>query len=292
MTRRELWRGQIISLLFWLKSKFITLLSCLKRQFFTLLSFSLVVGAGLLVYNYYPITTLEPITAESAETINFLELVVPAVFSAVLAILYLRMSGTQRRQTEIQDIQTKLQEAEQKPIINVHSLDATADSVLIELENVGSGTAENISIVAHIYINGLDAERAIKEPLHRNFLVREGSDPFIRSIGSGQKSRFSGRVYLPSKQYDGFDETFSSGLESAFEGISTDTFYLQFELQYEHNIPNKKRARQFITPLRASASRGYTLEDVIKGGTSAPEELRTILQSNDSSLREPTVLNL
>jgi len=244
------------------------------------------------LYQYLP----SPISAEDASSVSFLEVVVPGISSFVLALLYVNMSGIQAQQARLQDTQKEIQEAEHEPHLNVHDIDPDGDTVSLELKNVGEGLAKELSVTAHLYAQELGTEGinySIEEPNYQNRLFKKDSGNLITSLSSGESGIFSTKIYLPSQQYKGFDEAFNSVLRNIDDRTQNtiDELYLQFEVQYSHDMPDKGRAHQFLQPFKVSLDQGYYVEDLMSADMSVPTEIRTILEAEGNSLRVPQTIH-
>ncbi|WP_155119461.1 hypothetical protein [Halomicrobium katesii] len=256
---------------------------------YSILIIFLLAAAGLIIYihPFWP----SQISKESAKPMDLLRVIIPGLFSASLVVLYFNMSKIQKEQSSIQKTQMKLDRAEREPLINVKAIKADGDIATVTLENIGAGLADQLSIVSHIYIPSHDDDSdsiSIGEPRYDNQLNKtKGS--FIRSVKSGSEADFSAELYLPSQEFDDFDEVFSSVLRRLDDNdsISTEDVYMQFEIQYDHRIPDKGIGRQFLPPMKITLDKGQQLEDILNGDSDVHNEVQSILKSKDNTLRAP-----
>lgn len=250
-----------------------------------------------LIWYIYPLS-LPPdqISDKNADPGLLLRTAVPAITSLLLVALYTNMSNIQSQQTDIQDIQKDIQEAQHRPKLNISEVGVTRDSITLTITNAGESVAEDLALAVHLYIltSGKDNQGiSVGEPSHQNRLVdTEGG--FISSLGPRQTREFSTNVYVPSREFPEMDEGFSAFLKSLESEIddrneSIERVYLQFEVQYTHQMPEKGPARQFVRPIAGNLTNGYTLEDLVSDDNRGTNEIFSILNRDTTTLRVPQV---
>lgn len=259
----------------------------LAIAFFILLSIS-ILAIGYL----YPVPYL-PSPEEPASAGDLLAAVVPGVFSLLLAALYWDMAGIQERQVGLQDTQNKIDRASREPHINVTNIEANGDIVTFKLKNIGEGIAKQLSVVAHLYVRRIDEDAiSIGEPNYRNQLTMTDSGNLITSLESGRNHTYSTEIYLPSGEYRDLDEKFKSVIEEIKRTAADDIsdVYLQFEIQYDHQMPDRGRGKQYLQLMEVSLDNGSTVEAVLSSGTTAQEEIQSILTTPENTLKTPTTM--
>lgn len=237
----------------------------------------------------YPIPSF-PSPEQPAGAGDLLAAVVPGVFSLLLAALYWDMTGIQERQVSLQETQNKIDRASREPHINVTNIETKNDIVTFELKNIGEGIAKRLSVVVHLYIRRID-ENAIQigEPNYKNKLTMTDSGNLITSLESGKGHKYSTEIYLPSREYEDLDERFSSVINKIKRTAADDIsdVYLQFEIQYNHQMPDRGRGKQYLQPMKVSLDDGSTVEAVLSSGTTAQEEIQSILTTPENTLKTP-----
>lgn len=256
-----------------------------KISIISLILFSLVAIGYLYPVPFFP----SPETPAGAG--DLLAAVVPGVFSLLLAVLYLDMTGIQSRQVSLQETQNEINRASREPHINVTNIETDGDIVTFELKNIGEGIAKRLSVVAHLYIRRIDEDAiAIGEPNYRNRLTMTNSANLINSLESGEDHEYSTEVYLPSWQYADLDEKFKSVIHKIRNSTSDDIsdVYLQFEIQYDHQMPDRGRGKQYLQPMEVSLGNGSTVDAVLSSRNTAQGEIQSILTTSENTLNKPT----
>jgi len=223
---------------------------------------------------------------------EFLKVVVPSSFSFTLVMLYYLMSGTQSKQAKLQETQKDLDRVEHKPILNVESMEFTRDVVEFKLDNIGNGVAEDLEVNTHLYFKTVGPSEdgiSIGPTQFQNQLVRTDSGHFTTSLGPNETHPFSATIYLPSQSHNDFDEKFSSVLRTVFNENNNlhGAVYLQFELQYSHQMPEQGRARQFLQPFKIDIEGEYLLENLMAGSSTTLAEEPFVFKSPNSTLQVP-----
>jgi hypothetical protein len=264
-----------------------------KKPLAILLAIILLIVTSIILIGYLYPAPYFPSPQEPAGAGDLLAAVVPGVFSLLLAVLYWDMTGIQERQVSLQETQNQIDRASREPHINVRNITANNDTVTFELKNIGEGIAKRLSVVAHLYIRRIDeGSISIGEPDYRNQLTMTDSNNLITSLESGERHEYSTNIYLPSRAHKNLDEQFNSVISKIKSTASDDIadVYLQFEIQYDHQMPDRGRARQYLQLMRVSLDRGSTVEAVLSSGTTAQEEIQSILSTPENTLKTPMTL--
>jgi hypothetical protein len=263
----------------------------IKRAGFGL-AITILLGISVAAIMYlYPVPYFPYSPEEPAGAGDLLAAVVPGVFSLLLAGLYFDMTGIQGRQVELQKTQNKIDRAAREPHINVTDIEPDSDIVAFELKNIGDGIAEDLSVVAHLYIRRIDEDPiSIGEPIHRNQLTLTGSGNLITSLESGEKQEYSAEIYLPSQEHEELDEKFRSVINNIIDESADDfsDIYVQFEIQYGHQMPDRDRGKQYLQPMKVSFDRGPTVENVLSSSSTAQDGIQSIISTSDNTLHVPT----
>lgn len=252
----------------------------------------ILIGASLAAIGYLYPNPYFPYSPENpAGAGDLLAAVVPGIFSLLLAVLYLDMTGIQGRQVDLQETQNKIDRASREPHINVKFIDTSDDIATFKLKNIGEGIAKRLSVVAHLYIRRIDEDPiSIGEPNYPNQLIMTGSGNQIKSLEPGETHDYSTEIFLPSQEYEELDEKFKSVIDKIKETAEGDIsdVYLQFEIQYDHQMPDRGRGKQYIQLMEVSLDDGSTIDAVFSSRSTAEDGIQSIMSASENTLNIPT----
>ena len=202
---------------------------------------------------YFEIGPLSGNTSKVAQTVGTFG---PLLFSGFLFWAYVGMTEIKERQTEVQDLQARIMDADNRPILQVDRCEGSGDNILFEMKNIGNGIIIKPAVVAHILLYNESPDEPSEyignPPNERNYLRAEDGTKAYITANEGQKIEAVTQVYMTSDNSSDLDRTFSEVLETIRDRQSFDQLYYQLEISYEHLMEgeNSERGRLFLEPKR------------------------------------------